>query len=85
MKMRGKRTEPTKSKEVLELPFVLQKLPPSWRMRYDEGFERRDPLSSLSNSNAPTEGEIRTVTAPILKIIPQKIREMPSLEGSEEE
>lgn len=48
-------------------------------------MERRKPLSSLSNSDAHKEGEIQTVAAPILKIIPQKIREMPSLEGSEEE
>ena len=56
---------------ILELPFVLQKLPPSWRTRHGWGLERRVPVTPLSKSDAPTEGETQTATALLLKVIPQ--------------
>lgn len=71
-----KRTEPAENKAYLELPFVLQELPPSWAARY--GW-------SLSKSDVPTEGETQAVTALPLEVTAQKRGEMPWLEGLEAE
>lgn len=84
MEMRKQRTEPRENKEGLELSFVFQELPPSLRMRHGWGLERRVPLSFLSHFDTPTKGETQTVTAPFLKIIPQKIRECSHWRGQKQ-